>query len=289
MASARAHINPDILVWARKRLNADPAVLAKRVGTSQEIYEKWEQGTRRPTIKQLRKVARQLRRPIAHFYLEDYPDESEPRVEMRRVFGGNPRADSFEFSREVQECMRRREIALQLFERLGEAPPTLPEPFDASFDPEEAGFTVRCDLLNLDDGEQSDWRGRYEALREWRALLEGVGVLSFQMSGIALSEARGFAFAKRPLPVAAFNSKDSVRGRIFTLMHEFAHILLGASTFIPRCRSIATMKQNAGATAWRLLFSFRRTTFSACNRCEEKRPPRSEQLVRLKRWRTATR
>ena len=230
MPSTRAHINPDILVWARKRLNADPALIARRAGTSLDIYEQWENGGKRPTIKQLQKVAKQLRRPVSHFYLEDYPDEPEPRLEMRRVFGGNPKKDTFEFSREVQDCMRRREIALQLYASLGEEPAQLPETFDIEEDPEAVGDAVRYGVLNIDDETQSSWRGRYEALRKWREALERAGVLSFQISGVELSEARGFAFAKRPLPIAAFNSKDSVRGRIFTLLHEFAHILLGRST-----------------------------------------------------------
>ena len=230
MPSTRAHINPEILVWARRRLNADPALLAKRAGTSLEIYEKWEEGEKRPTIKQLQKVAKQLRRPVSHFYLENYPDEPEPRLEMRRVFGGSPRKDTFEFSREVQDCMRRREIALQLYTSLSEEPAQLPEPFDIYEDPEAVGDAVRYGVLDVDDETQSSWRGQYEALREWREALERAGVLSFQISGVELSEARGFAFAKHPLPIAAFNSKDSVRGRIFTLMHEFAHILLGRST-----------------------------------------------------------
>lgn len=230
MQSARAHINPDILIWARKRLNADPALLAGRAGTSLDMYEKWEKGEKRPTIKQLQKVAKQLRRPVSHFYLKDYPSEAEPRLEMRRVFGGSPRKDTFEFAREVQDCIRRREIALQLHESLNEELAQLPEPFDISEDPEEIGYIVRYGVLEVDDGTQSSWRGSYEALRKWRAVLEKVGVLSFQISGVELSEARGFAFAKRPLPIVAFNSKDSVRGRIFTLLHEFAHVLLGMST-----------------------------------------------------------
>lgn len=64
--------------------------------------------------------------------------------------------------------------------------------------------------------------------------LERAGILSFQLSGIQVEEARGFAVADRPLPVVAFNSADSVRGRIFTLFHEVAHILLGTSTLHSR-------------------------------------------------------
>jgi Zn-dependent peptidase ImmA (M78 family)/DNA-binding XRE family transcriptional regulator len=223
-----------MLAWSRRRLNADPKRAAKAAGTRLGIYQQWENGEKRPTIKQLYKVAKFFKRPVSHFYLDEPPAEPEPRLEMRRVFGGTPVTDSFEFARQVQECTRRREITLDLYEVLGETAPALPDPFTLHDDPEEIGRFARFDLLDIGPDTQTGWRSRYEALRGWRNALEDIGVLSFQMSGVAMDEARGFALGTRPLPVAAFNSNDSVQGRIFTLMHEFAHILLGASSLHAR-------------------------------------------------------
>jgi len=234
MASARAHINPDMLAWARQRVNADPERVARRVGTSLDIYQAWEAGERRPTIKQLRTVADYLERPVAHFYLNEPPEERAPRVEMRRVFGGTPMEDTFDFSREVQRCMRRRAVALDLYDQLGETPSALPEPLSVDDDPERAAENMRLGMLDVGIDEQVRWHTRYEALHGWREALEQAGVLSFQLSRIEMDEARGFAIADRPLPVVAFNSKDSVSGRIFTLMHEFGHVLLGESTLHAR-------------------------------------------------------
>jgi Zn-dependent peptidase ImmA (M78 family)/DNA-binding XRE family transcriptional regulator len=234
MASARAHINPNMLAWARKRVNATPEQIARRVGTSLDVVQRWEAGERRPTIKQLRTVAKYLERPVSHFYLDEPPEEPTPRIEMRRVFDGDPVSDSFDFAREVQRLVRRRQIALDLFERLGEDPPSLPEPRDLQEAPEEVGTFLRFNLLGIDVDEQVGWQGRYEALRAWREALEQIGILSFQLSGIDIAEARGCAIAHRPLPVVAFNSSDSVRGRVFTIFHEVAHVLLGTSTLHSR-------------------------------------------------------
>lgn len=230
MPSARAHINPKMLIWARQRVNADPAVVAKRAGTSLAIYQEWEAGERRPTIKQLQKVAKYLKRPVGQFYLNEPPEEPEPRIEMRRVFGGDPVTDSTAFALEVQACMRYRETARLLYERLGRTPPDVPRTYTVNHDPEQIAATVRFEWFALDVSTQVQWPEAYAALRGWREALEDLGVLSFQISRVPMQEARGFAIADRPLPVAAFNSKDSVRGRIFTLIHEFAHILLGTST-----------------------------------------------------------
>ena len=55
--------------------------------------------------------------------------------------------------------------------------------------------------------------------------LERVGVLVFQTGGVSLDEMRGFSISAEPFPVIVVNAKDSPRGRVFTLIHEFAHIL----------------------------------------------------------------
>src|SRR5262245_27123292 len=43
-------------------------------------------------------------------------------------------------------------------------------------------------------------------------------------------EMRGFAISERPLPVVVINKKDSPKGRIFSMLHEFTHILMGDSS-----------------------------------------------------------
>ena len=63
-------------------------------------------------------------------------------------------------------------------------------------------------------------------MKQWRLLVENAGILTFQASDVDVNEARGFSISERPLPVAVANTKDAPRGRIFTFVHEVAHILL---------------------------------------------------------------
>ena len=51
----------------------------------------------------------------------------------------------------------------------------------------------------------------------------------FQASGVDLSEMRGFSLAESPLPLVVVNSKDTPRGRIFSMLHELAHVALQRS------------------------------------------------------------
>jgi Zn-dependent peptidase ImmA (M78 family) len=53
--------------------------------------------------------------------------------------------------------------------------------------------------------------------------------LVFQAAGIEVSELRGAAIADPIAPAILVNLHDSYTGRIFTLLHELTHILLGIS------------------------------------------------------------
>ncbi len=233
MSKVRPHINPTILTWARDRLNYTPEDLAKRAGTSEERYVEWESGESRPTFRQLSSVAKALGRTSSFFYLQQPPEEPEPRLEMRRVYGSSPEQDSKDLAKEIQEMLKRRAIAIQLYERLEEEIPEIPFRFELFQNPEESAQRVR-EWLGVSFETQSGWNGVYAALKGWRKALETKGILTFQMSGIPISEARGFAINYRPFPITAFNSNDTVTGRIFTLLHEAGHILLGETVLHER-------------------------------------------------------
>jgi Zn-dependent peptidase ImmA (M78 family) len=81
-------------------------------------------------------------------------------------------------------------------------------------------------LLGISWEQQISWSSPHEALNAWRTAIERLGVLVFQASGVALEEMRGTCIPDQPLPVVVLNSKDAPHGRIFTLVHEFVHILL---------------------------------------------------------------
>jgi len=51
-------------------------------------------------------------------------------------------------------------------------------------------------------------------------------VLVFQSTGVDVTEMRGFSINEFSLPVIVLNSADTPNGRVFTLLHEFAHIML---------------------------------------------------------------
>lgn len=232
----KALITPEVLKWARENSgfvnNID--LVAKKLRQKRETIELWEEGKERPTFKQLVKIAKLYKRPVALFYREEPPKNFKPINDYRRLPDVIPLNESPQLNYEIRRARYRRQIALELFEELGEEPPKFNQKIALSDNPEEIGEKIRS-LLKVNKEVQIKWKNDREAFNGWRQALESLGILVFQTGGIdspkgiEISEMRGFAISDRPLPVIVVNSKDSLKGRIFSLLHEFAHILLGDS------------------------------------------------------------
>ena len=63
----------------------------------------------------------------------------------------------------------------------------------------------------------------------WRSRIEELGVLIFQASRVESSEASGFAYWADTLPFIVVNRKDAPGRRLFSLLHELAHLMLHQS------------------------------------------------------------
>jgi Zn-dependent peptidase ImmA (M78 family) len=131
---------------------------------------------------------------------------------------------------EIRASNERRELALDLAADLDE--PLKPFELSAQIndDPEKVGEKIRA-ALGLSNDLQTKWKdadGR-AAFNEWRSRIEDFGVLVFQSTAFASEEASGFAIAAKELPVIAVNRKDPLTRRTFSLLHEFAHLMIRVS------------------------------------------------------------
>jgi transcriptional regulator with XRE-family HTH domain len=86
-ARVEALAKPSLLVWTRESAGLDIPSAAKKIGVKHERLTEWEQGERRPTIPQLRRLAHVYRRPIAVFYLPSPPPPIHEPRDYRRLPG----------------------------------------------------------------------------------------------------------------------------------------------------------------------------------------------------------
>jgi Zn-dependent peptidase ImmA (M78 family) len=250
MPSQRAIIKPELLVWAREEAGLSLDEAAKKISIKSERLLSCEQGTSQLTVNQLRALSSAYKRPLAFFYLPEPPPKSVGLRDFRRLPGEPRESESSPLRYEVRRARYRRQVALTLYEELGEEPPTFAPVTNTAENPETVANQIR-EFLGITRDEQYALRGDYDALNQWRTAIEDRGVMVFQASKIDRREMRGFSISETLLPVIVTNVKDAPLGRVFTMIHELAHIMLRAGGLcnLEEAQTIeAFCNQVAGAT-----------------------------------------
>lgn len=227
MKRTPALVKPALLVWARETMQLSRDEAAERLDVPLADLEAWESGTSSPYLGTVKRMAKLYHRPLALFYLP-HPPAAEPVQAKFRTVAGKPALLGREVILVLRDADRRRRTCLRLTKELEEDIPTFSDTVKLSDAPQEVAKHIRMSLgadLELQLGPQTKTPKPFDY---WRSLLEAKGVLVFQFSGIDVEVARGLSLFYSELPVILVNSKDEVRGRCFTLLHEYCHLLLGA-------------------------------------------------------------
>ncbi|HXM94209.1 MAG TPA: XRE family transcriptional regulator [Candidatus Dormibacteraeota bacterium] len=226
MKRIEAKPTPAVLVWARRTAGMSLELAARKAAIKLDQLSAWEAGASRPSIPQLRKLAAVYRRPLAAFYLSEAPVRFQVMHDFRRLSNVDASYEnSPKLAYEVRRAFDRREWALELLQGLDESPPPFTARARLGENVEQVATRLRS-AIAVTVERQADWRFDTVAFKNWRSLVEQAGILTLQATGIQLDEARGFSISMNPLPVVVVNIKDAPRGRIFTLLHEVAHIML---------------------------------------------------------------
>jgi Zn-dependent peptidase ImmA (M78 family) len=227
--STEALVEPAILVWARSSSGLSIDEAASSLQTKAEKVRAWEQGEESPSMAQLRKMAATYKRLLSDFYLPKPPEEAPLPHDFRRL----PGEVAFRYSRALRYQLRlarqRRALALDLAGELGIELPKLSGRLELNGDPERTGAELRQQIgVTLE--EQRSWRDARASYNGWRAAIERLGVLVFQVADVPKTEMLGFTLPERPLPVIGVNRKLAPNGRTFTLLHECVHVFLEQSS-----------------------------------------------------------
>jgi len=228
----KALVEPTLLVWARETASFSQKEIAEGLGVSVEQVQGWESGKDHLSVSQLRKLAKKCKRPLSVFYLPEPPRGFQALRDFRRLAGAVTQHYSPALAYEVRAAHERRLVAIEVLETLGETAEDFQLTARVTDDPEQVAPRVR-ERLGITLAAQNRWGDTAKGFRAWRDAIEAAGILISVVSGahhqIDIDEMRGFAIADRPLPMIVVNGKDRSGGRIFTLLHELGHILLGQS------------------------------------------------------------
>ena len=221
MPRARPPINPDVLKWAVDESGYLPEDLADSLEVAVPTFEAWTRGEESPTQGQFTKLARKLKRPKSIFFLPAPPEASGLPSALRRAVGRTERelaADELLWVRRANRLQR----FVSLIERDRGAEPVAMPGFSIAVDSTRSGTGLRA-WLGVTVQDQLEWRSERDALEEWRGAFERRGVLVMQMQ-LGDKGLRGFALADDYAPVVVANTRENPQARIFTLLHELAHL-----------------------------------------------------------------
>ena len=232
--SVKALITPEVLKWAREEyIDLEIDYAAKKLKVDPARLEAWENGIEQPTISQLKKIAKLYRIHISIFYLP-VPPTSFQRPADYRVLPKRAATDEeqiYRLNANIVEAFKRRETLIELYELLEESPPEVDLNFDRRASRKRAAKKI-IEFLEVNREQLQEANTPHAALKFWKRIVEAKGILVCQTNthlSVNLGTVRGFCIAQRPFPVIVINSKDSLYGRIFTLIHELVHIALGES------------------------------------------------------------
>ena len=225
--SIKALATPALLAWARHSAGLDIAGAAKRISVTEEVLKEWEAGESHPTIAKLRKAAEVYKRPSAVFYLPAPPRDFDALRDFRRLPDDVPADFSPKLRYLIRRVRERQAWAIEARREMNAQ--RIPFVGIASLDDSVVELASRASQwLGSNVADRGRFPAPEETLRYWSARLEANGVFIFQSSDVDPIEMRGFALPDSLAPAIAVNSKDSRAARVFTLLHEFGHILLAS-------------------------------------------------------------
>ena len=239
---------PEVLKWLRVSSGCEIEDVKKRLGTTTEIILELETGKRKPTLNQLKTLSKMYRRPLASFLLSEPKSERPTPKDLRYLPG---RTDKFDKKTilAIRKARNLQNIGRELSLNVG---------YDTSIkigrawltnDPERVATAYRHEFsFSLDKQKKFT---AYEMFGYLRGVLEDMNILTFHFP-MAIEDARGFALADETPNVIVVNSMDSIEARLFTMIHEFGHILLGETVIDLPGKSLIL---NNGIEAWCDAFS----------------------------------
>lgn len=229
-----AKVKPSVLAWARESAGLSLSEAAKRADIAVDALQAWETPSdpqASPSVPKLRKLAEAYKRPLAVLYLPEPPLTFQALKDFRRLPGGGIPAMPAEVVLEARLARERRESVLSLAEDAELAMKAFSLSGTLQDSPEELGGRIR-DWLGISAPLPSAYKDAtgHKALKYWRAAIESKDVLVLQSSRFPASVASGFAIYESTLPIIVISRKEATpRRRLFSLVHEFAHLVLRAS------------------------------------------------------------
>ena len=222
--------SPKILQWARIEIGLTEHEAADLIDADPATIQSWERGTFAPSFDELRKLAEVYDCPLGYFFLEAPPATAQISLDYRGLDQTKMDRLRYETRRQLRQFVRLVDYAQTLIAALEiDWAVHVPE-VDLRAAPAEAAADAVA-ALGLTPDARAAWSSSEDAFNGWRAAIEHQGVLVFCLK-LDAGDLRGVSLWDTDCPPAILANHADVEaatGRIFTLLHEYGHLLLRKS------------------------------------------------------------
>jgi Zn-dependent peptidase ImmA (M78 family) len=236
-------VNPEILQWARTTAGLPPEVAAQKLAIGDargvsgvERLAALEDGTVAPTPAMLRRMAEQYRRPLVSFYLKAVPRKGDRGEDFRTLPEQHDPGENALLDALLRDLKTRQGL---LRAALEDDEDTQPLSFVGSATRKMGVQAVGRSIAAAIGFSRDAFRSASNpeaAFKALRASVENVGIyvllvgnLGNYLTAFSVNTFRGIALADPIAPFVVINASDAKTAWSFTLLHELAHLWLGAS------------------------------------------------------------
>ncbi|MFQ5874586.1 MAG: ImmA/IrrE family metallo-endopeptidase [Dehalococcoidia bacterium] len=221
-------VTPEVLRWAREQVGLSVELAARKLGLAPETIMAWETGEDSPLLRDLELLAEIYDCPVGYFFLASPPSSEDLRLDFRGVAPGKEASFTYETRLRLRQFVRLIDYASYLLQSLEiRWEPSIPtSAADGSI---ESIVSRALEQLGIDSQTRSKWSSPQQAFDGWRAAIEQQGIFVIALK-LGPGELRGASVWTDPGPPSILVNHADVEaatGRCFTLLHEYAHLLIG--------------------------------------------------------------
>jgi len=225
-------VTPKLLSWARSRVGLTPDAVHSLIDIPKERLEAWESGGEAPSLSDMETLAELYDCPVGYFFLRVPPQEALP-LSFRGIAEGKLKGLSYESHMSLREFLRLVDTASRLANELGK---TWEPAFGSARlgDPVEDVVSREVEHLGITADVKARWLSADAAFQGWRAAIEEQGIFVITLK-LNPGEIRGASTWTAPSPPAILVNHANIEaatGRTFTLLHEYAHLLLRKAGYV---------------------------------------------------------
>jgi Zn-dependent peptidase ImmA (M78 family) len=221
---AEVPVNGKVLQWARTIRGLSTEDAARLLDVSQAELRSYESGEKKPLVGFLRLMSRRYRINFTSLLMPSPLPIETPPTDHRARQGERPLSvDTIVSIEEVRET-------LDAFDDIANEDEDIIQHLDIGAarlddDPEVVANRERKKFAISVD-EQRSWKNLAQARRKWRRAIEKHGVFTY-MIPMPPDELSGFSMLHGKLAAVCVNDREPSEGaKIFTLFHEYCHLLL---------------------------------------------------------------